>query len=131
MKKLIYEGEVKFYAYVDEKISSKQTVFYNPEMELARAVAVDIVKRLRPDRVCCLMDASGVRSLRLHKEAGAANIVANDRSSEACKLMKKNFSMNKADIEVVESDANAFLQAADGFDYIDVDPFGSPVKFLD
>lgn len=121
---------MEFYAY-DGKLSSRMLVFYNPKMELARSVSVDFVKKLNPQSVCCLMDASGVRSLRLWKEAGVKDITANDISEEACNLMQKNFLMSKANISIVNDDANAFLKKSGSFDYIDLDPFGSPAAFLD
>ena len=99
-------------------------------MMLARDVAVDIVRRLKPESICCLMDASGVRSLRFYKGSGVKNIVSNDISDEACKLMRKNFSLNKAKIKIAHGEANAFLQQSEGFDFIDLDPFGSPIRFL-
>ena len=129
MISLLQEGEVKFYAPTGEKISSKLPVFYNPQMKLARDVAVEIVRQLKPKNACCLMDASGIRSLRLWKEAGVENITANDISDAACELMEKNFSLNKAKIKIAKGDCNS-LETEEGFDYIDLDPFGSPVKFL-
>ena len=130
MLRLLQEGNVKFYAHVEGKISSGLPVFYNPGMKLARDVAVDVVGKLKPASVCCLMDASGIRSLRFYKEAGIRDIAANDISNEACRLMKRNFALNKAKIRIVGADANAFLRGSEGFDFIDLDPFGSPIKFL-
>lgn len=130
MLRLLQEGNARFYAHVEGKISSELPVFYNPWMMLARDVAVDVVRRLKPESVCCLMDASGIRSLRFYKEAGVKDITSNDISDGACRLMKKNFLLNKAKIKIAHGEANAFLQQSEGFDFIDLDPFGSPIRFL-
>ncbi len=130
MLKLIKEGDVEFYAHLESKVCAKLPVFFNSEMGLARDIAVDVVKRLGPKKACCLMDASGVRSLRLFKEAGVRDITANDQSVKACDLMRKNFALNNADINISNADANLFLLGSEGFDFIDLDPFGSPGKFL-
>ena len=62
------------------------------------------------------------------------NISINDSSQKAIALAKKNFrlngiSLNKANFSM--QDASIFLLNSAGFDYIDIDPFGSPNPFLD
>jgi len=57
------------------------------------------------------------------------HIHCNDLNESAVKLTKENIelnSLNEAPIEVFNLDANKFLEDAKGFDYIDIDPFGSP-----
>lgn len=53
-------------------------------------------------------------------------IVCNDANPKAVEYAKQNFSG-----KVQNSDANVFLHTNSAFDYIDLDPFGSPNPFLD
>jgi len=135
MLKKLQEGSCSFYASVG-KISKELPVFYNPEMKLNRDVSILLLKSV-PDkdlRVLDLLAGSGVRSARFVKELPASKIkeiIVNDNNKEAFRLIKKNLKLNKANAKVFNKDANELLLQSAGFDYIDVDPFGSPNPFLD
>ena len=61
-------------------------------------------------------------------------ILFNDINKIAVKTIKKNITLNKlpkSKIKIFNQDANLFLLENKGFDYIDIDPFGSPNPFLD
>jgi tRNA (guanine26-N2/guanine27-N2)-dimethyltransferase len=61
-------------------------------------------------------------------------IYLNDYDKTAVKNIQKNIKLNKVDknnIHISNKDANLFLLESKGFDYIDLDPFGSPNPFLD
>jgi tRNA (guanine26-N2/guanine27-N2)-dimethyltransferase len=117
------------------KVSKKLEVFYNPVMRFNRDVSVLLLNSLgRKDlQIGLPLAASGVRGVRFLKEVkGIRKVYFNDISKEAVKLIKKNIKMNKVrKIKVSNKDANIFLLESKGFDYIDIDPFGSPVGFLD
>ncbi|MEK6808724.1 MAG: hypothetical protein AABY14_03495, partial [Nanoarchaeota archaeon] len=58
----------------------------------------------------------------------------NDIKRSAYKLIKENLRQNALKgrkIRVHNEDANIFLLKSKGFNYIDIDPFGSPNQFLD
>jgi tRNA (guanine26-N2/guanine27-N2)-dimethyltransferase len=70
------------------------------------------------------------------------NFLLNDIKEEECNFnksielsnLRKNGSQGKRDykkIEVHNQDANILCQHITGFDYIDIDPYGSPNPFLD
>jgi len=122
---------------------SKAPVFYNPAMELNRDFAVLALqvhqKMVKRELVACEpLAGCGVRSVRLATEVeGVRAVVANDISSDAAKLAEANVKLNHLNEKVVVSneDANLVLSRYAAprrrFDYVDIDPFGSPVPYLD
>lgn len=139
---IISEGKVKFYASRDKagKISKELEVFYNPVMTFNRDVSVLLLNALNQKglQMCDLMAGSGVRSLRFLKELkqGIINhLVVNDYDDGFQELLKKNLKLNSIKendkIEIKSMDANKLLLDSIGFDYIDIDPFGSPNNFLE
>ena len=148
---IVEEGKVsvvvpKLSAYVKEAweyAPSKAPVFYNPAMELNRDLAVLALqayqKRLRREiSVCEPLTGCGIRGVRFSVEVdGVRKVFVNDINPEAAKLAKFNVEHNglAERVSVANEDANLFLSRYAAprkrFDYIDVDPFGSPVPYLD
>jgi tRNA (guanine26-N2/guanine27-N2)-dimethyltransferase len=119
------------------KISKKLEVFYNPVMKLNRDVSILLLNCV-PDKDMQIADplaGTGVRSIRFAKELKKGkinNISVNDYSS--AEKIEENLKLNNIDgnyISVHGKDANLFLLESKGFDYIDVDPFGTPNPFLE
>lgn len=75
------------------------------------------------------MAGSGARGIRIAREAGV-QVVLNDLNPMACDLSRRNAEANGVSCEVSNDDANHFLSDKK-FDFIDVDPFGPPVRYLD
>lgn len=109
-------------------------VFYNKQMEFGRDVSVMFGREVFEEgqRILDGLAASGARGLRLANECGVkADFVLNDRNLMAAVLMKQNAELNSlGHVQVVSRDLRALL-AEEQFDYIDIDPFGSPVDFID
>jgi len=126
-----------------EYAPSKAPVFYNPKMELNRDLAVlalQIYQRMvkRKLSACEPLTGCGVRGVRLAREVeGVQKVVINDISPEATKLAKFNVKSNKVTkrVDVLNEDANLLLSKYAAprkrFDYVDVDPFGSPSPYMD
>ncbi len=115
---------------------SRKEVFYNPDMELSRDISVAFLQALDIEDavVCDLLSAAGARAVRYAKETDAKTIVANDVSADALIYIKKNANANSVECKVIPSNsgANELLNAhPKQFDFIDIDPFGSPIHFLD
>jgi len=122
---------------------SKAPVFYNPRMELNRdlaVIALQAYQRMvkRKLSVCEPLTGCGIRGVRLASEVeGVHKVVINDISPEAAKLAKCNVKSNQLTKRVVvaNEDANLLLSRyaapCKRFDYIDVDPFGSPTPYMD
>ncbi len=126
-----------------EYAPSKAPVFYNPVMELNRDLAVLALQTYqrtinRGLSVCEPLAGCGVRGIRFAKEVkGVQKVLINDISEKASKLAKHNVQVSGLSkrVTVKNEDAN-FLLGCYGaprkrFDYIDVDPFGSPVPYMD
>ena len=132
----ITEGKAK--VIVSEgKISKKLPVFYNPVMKFNRDISVLLLSCVdkKNMQIALPLAGTGVRGIRLIKELKKAKIKSisfNDFNEKAFKSIKKNLALNKisSKIKVFNQDANLFLLNSSGFDYIDIDPFGSPNHFL-
>ena len=85
-------------------------------------------------RIALPLAGSGVRGIRFAKELDkgiAETIDMNDLSETAVIGILENLRRNKVEMAVHNKDANLFLLESSGFDYIDIDPFGTPNPFLD
>ena len=117
-------------------LDAKSPAFYNPAMTLNRDLSVLICKILKPLSAVDLLAATGVRGLRIKKEAGIKRVYINDASPTAISFAKKNAKLNKLKVEITTLRAHEFLatrykRADPKFGYVDIDPFGTPVPFLD
>lgn len=136
----------KLAAYVKEAweyAPSKAPVFYNPAMELNRDLAVLAMQTYQKNlgreiSVCEPLAGCGIRGIRFAVEVeGVRKVFVNDINPKAAKLAQFNVERNKlaSSVLVANEDANLFLSRYAAprkrFDYIDVDPFGSPVPYLD
>jgi len=137
MKHIIKEGKAKILASTG-KITAKMDVFYNPIMKLNRDISILLLNSTKKKnlRIADPLAASGVRSIRFLLETKKVGSVAiNDNSEKAVNAIIQNLKLSNIDlnkVEVYNKDANLFLLETIGnFDYIDIDPFGSPNYFLD
>ncbi|MEM2165913.1 MAG: tRNA (guanine(10)-N(2))-dimethyltransferase [Candidatus Bathyarchaeia archaeon] len=118
-------------------------VFYNPRMRTCRDIAVLALQSYqklvgRDLNVSEPLAGCGVRGIRFAREVeGIRSVYINDISERAYQLAKYNVLLNNLEDKVFVSndDANLFLgrHAApkNRFDFIDIDPFGSPAPYLD
>jgi len=108
--------------------------FYNPAMAVARDISVLVVRALasRPLRVLDGLAAAGALGLRIAREGGAnVEVVLNDKNPRAAALVRRNIERNAiGNARVVSEDLNGHL-ATHHYDIVELDPFGSPVPFLD
>lgn len=128
----------------EKKLSRKTEVFYNPVMKANRDISIAILNAWDKDhlQIADPFAASGIRSIRFLKELPTEKIktiVMNDYSEKAIEYIKENLSlnfpqkslMNAVNVEIFCTEASLFLLKSNGFNYIDIDPFGTPVPFLD
>ncbi len=133
---LAIEEGIKLFSFGD-KISKELDVFYNPVMKLNRDISLLVIATYfeKPIKFCDPMAASGIREMRFLKTIPKRfeKLVVGDISKTAIKNIKKNFRLNGISLKKVElKHQNAlFTIAQDYYDFIEVDPFGSPVPFLD
>jgi len=141
----ITEANITIEAPKEEKISAKLPVFYNPVMKFNRDISILLLKAIdnQDMQVCDLLAGSGIRAIRflaeLEKEK-IKSITINDYNEKAAELIKKNIEVNRklfqakhreAEINITNQEASSLLLQSTGFDYIDIDPFGTPNPFLD
>lgn len=118
---------------------AKGVPFYNPGMALNRDLSVLLVQREahRKGREIDVADAlagTGARSLRLANEVSQPLVVhANDADPTAITALERGIKANgisAARLKIVHGDAHPFL-ASRRFDIVDIDPYGSPMPFVD
>ena len=120
-------------------IRKKDAVFYNPEMRLNRDISILAIKAFkdmakRKITAADALSSSGIRTLRIAKEcANIEKVMINDMNPTAIAIAEKTAKDNNIDnAEFSVEDANVFLSKnKNHLDYIDIDPFGSPIYFLD
>lgn len=144
---MITEGKTKIEAPDPESFRTKAgdyapsltEVFYNPDMEFCRDISISVAQvaaaMLSKLYVCDPLAGVGIRGLRYANEVkGVARCAINDRSRDAFELIKRNISLNglNSAVEASSTDANIVLWGNPGkFNFVDLDPFGSPALFLD
>ncbi len=118
-------------------------VFYNPRMQLSRDIAILALRAFqrsskRPLRVADPLTGCGVRGIRFALEVeGLDQVEVNDLSPFAVELTRANIDRNHVGgkVKVSNLDCNLFLaknaSPKKRFDVLDLDPFGSPSRFLD
>ncbi len=139
--KVITEGKAKIKTWTKEIVSKDMPVFYNPLMKFNRDMSVLLLNSVDKNdmNIGDPMAGTGVRAVRLLtelKKGKIKSIQINDLSEKAVETIKENIELNKdnlnyEDIEVSQKDANLFILESQGFDYLDIDPFGTPNPFLD
>jgi tRNA (guanine26-N2/guanine27-N2)-dimethyltransferase len=127
------EAGIKIKVNPPKIVSRQMEVFYNPLMKFNRDLTSSLIKILKPKKIGLPLAATGIRGIRFLSENKNILVKFNDRAIEAIKLIKSNLKLNKIskNFEIHNLDANLFLLTQGGFDFIDIDPFGSPNPFLD
>lgn len=114
----------------------KKTHFFNPKVELSRDITVLVLNSLDSKgwTVCDALSATGARGIRIAKECNVKKVWLNDISDNNLKFMKKNTKLNSVKNKIIFSNKDANQLLSDSirvFDYIDLDPYGSPSYFFD
>lgn len=139
---LIKEGTTELFVY-KKKTSTKgpstrdQAPFYNPSMELNRDISILINQwflnaSMKHVHILDGLAASGIRGIRLaHELNGDFEVTINDRNDQSFSLIQQNIQKSSLkNITVFQRDINGLLSER-RYDSIDIDPFGSPVYFID
>ncbi len=129
----ILEGRVRLTVPGTSEEAIEEDVFYNPNQVLNRDLTVAVLRAYRErepraERYLDAMAASGVRGLRAAADGWTVTLC--DRDEEAVTACRANLAQNDLEGEVVQADANAHIHASP-YDVIDIDPYGSPIRFAD
>ena len=127
------EGKAIFKANLsgkDKGPGKAKGVFYNPAMRLSRDLHVAFAKQF--DFSGIMLDglaASGIRGIRLNLEAGV-NVEFCDSSKMATETIAENLKMNRIKGKIHNEHVEDLLQNRK-YDWIDIDPFGTPAPYLE
>lgn len=111
--------------------------FYNPSMEMNRDISVLVVQWFvdtmkKPLKILDGLAASGARGVRFANEVeGDFCVTINDWNKNAAELITKNIEQNKLNNAVARCEDFNHLLCDERFHYIDIDPFGTPVPYMD
>jgi tRNA (guanine26-N2/guanine27-N2)-dimethyltransferase len=123
----------------NEYVPSRAPVFYNPLMKENRDLAIAFLRQIRKEANEKIffgepLTGTGVRGIRAVLEAGVEHAWINDISKLATNITKVNVQRNKVEnfITIENMEANIFnLSHNSEFDFLDLDPFGSPSPYLE
>ena len=127
------EGKAIFKANLsgkDKGPGKAKGVFYNPAMRLSRDLHVAFAKQFNFSGI--MLDglaASGIRGIRLNLEAGV-NVEFCDSSRMATETIAGNLEMNGIKSKIYNERVEDLLQDRK-YDWIDIDPFGTPAPYLE
>jgi len=114
-------------------------VFYNPSARVSRDLTILVLESIYGSRDILFIDplaGTGIRGIRIALEKGGSGIV-NDVDPRAAYYIRRNIRVNGLEgrLEVYMQEANVLLNNLTftglAFDYIDLDPYGSPTPFID
>jgi tRNA (guanine26-N2/guanine27-N2)-dimethyltransferase len=138
---VVTEGKARVFV-PPGKVTRKDEAFYNPEMRYQRDVTIAALRvfsamRDAPEKglfVCDPLAGTGIRGIRVALEVpGVSGILMNDMSPRAFRVMERNVRAAKPSVpvEMKNCDADALLSSCGRtFDFLDIDPFGSPAPFF-
>jgi len=126
---IVVEGGTKLKVPAGGGISKSEEVFYNPHMALNRDLTVALCRILKPKTFADVMAGCGARGVRVVNEA-KVRVTLNDLNPKAVDLIRENAALNGVEADVECTDARSLLIGR-RFDYIDLDPFGPPVAYVD
>jgi tRNA (guanine26-N2/guanine27-N2)-dimethyltransferase len=144
--KLLREGKVKLLLPDDVILGeeARDVVFYNPFTSFSRDFSICVLKAYaniaekKSLRVAEPLTAGGVRGIRYAKEVEeVGEVVLSDVNPVAVRIARINAFLNQVHekVAVKLSNANSLLSKHDAkgkrFDFVDIDPFGSPAPYVD
>ncbi|NYT04744.1 MAG: tRNA (guanine(10)-N(2))-dimethyltransferase [Candidatus Methanofastidiosa archaeon] len=124
------EGRAKIEVPKFEKVTAKTPVFYNPKMAFSRDISVSVMNAIKlkeSGKVIDGLSGSGIRGIRYILESNS-EVYFNDHNPAATRLIERNLKLNSLEAPITKSDFNHVYGK---FEVVDIDPFGSPVRFLD
>ena len=106
--------------------------FYNASTVVNRDVSAASLPRfpVPPRRALDGLAGTGVWGIRMRLEAGVHEVHLSDVSPRACDLIRENLALNGLDDPVHHAPFDQAVEAGP-FDFVDIDPFGTPAPFLE
>jgi tRNA (guanine26-N2/guanine27-N2)-dimethyltransferase len=132
----VIEGSTKILVPEDHSKHGPGTktgeVFFNEQMAFNRDVGVMFLRALNRDfvTVCDAMTATGSRAVRIANEVPNTVVTANDFNPLAMQYIEANIETNGLKNCTASNRNMHSLLAENTYDYVDLDPFGSPAPFI-
>jgi len=137
--KIIEENTCKIKASEQKRDATKKVeVLYNPLMQSNRNIAIVLLNNIvnKGMKLALPLAGSGIRGLRFLKELKRgkfSELYVNDIKDDFEKQFLENVALSEIKskkFKIENKDANLFMLNYLGFDYLDLDPFGTPNPFL-
>jgi len=131
----IIEGNTRLFVPTRHSVKGpgkREKVFYNRQMAFSRDISILFFRatRFNGEAVDC-MAGTGARGVRITNEVeDGVEMTVNDASPLAYRYIEENILLNELDrCQPSCRDLHCLLSERK-FDYVDIDPFGTPVPFL-
>ncbi|MFO8132860.1 MAG: tRNA (guanine(26)-N(2))-dimethyltransferase [Thermoplasmatota archaeon] len=113
--------------------ASKKAGFYNPAMALDRDLCVLFCEHAAGEGCTRFLDglgATGIRGIRVANEVDAdIEVTVNDVNPVSCQAIRDTAASNGVDVTICNEDVRVLL-SRERYDYVDIDPYGSPAPFV-
>ncbi len=129
----VQEGGVEIEAPEQPDAGAGDAVFFNPVQELNRDLTIAVLRayREREGRATSYLDATAATGIRgVRAAADGWDVTCCDVDPDAVALCESNLDENALEGTTVQRDVNALLHE-DVFDVVDLDPFGTPIPYVD
>ena len=132
---ILQEGKTKFFLPEKKKNKGpgiKQAGFYNPVLELDRDLCVlvcQFAEHLGYKKFLDGLGATGIRGLRIANEVeGNIQVEISEINPVSFKRIERNVKLNSVAVKIWNMDVRLLCNTKK-YDYIDIDPYGSPSPF--
>ncbi|AAT42805.1 tRNA (guanine(26)-N(2))-dimethyltransferase [Picrophilus oshimae] len=129
---IINEGKIKINVpdkYFLKGPGRQMPGFYNADQKFNRDVTVSFIRFVRPRLALDAFGGTGVRGIRINVETGTRTVIS-EINKKSFEYIEKNINENNADVEAYNEGFECVLDKY-LFDYIDIDPYGSIVPYID
>lgn len=136
MAEIVREGDVSIFvelSHTHKGPGTRKIGFYNPVLEMDRDLTVAFCMYVAKQGGITFLDglaATGIRGIRIAKEIdGNVRVDINERNPQSYELVKQHIAQNCVDARAFNEHLCTLFQRQT-YDYIDIDPYGSPVPFI-
>ncbi len=103
--------------------------FYNRSQKLNRDVTILFLNWARPKLALDGFGGTGIRGIRFAVESGVRTVIS-ERNTVSSEIIRKNIEASGADVSLQKDTFQCALSQS-LFDFIDIDPYGSSVPYMD
>ena len=126
---------------LEQKVPPRDIAFFNPRAKLSRDFSIIVYSEFLKNfggqkSFLDGLSGLGARGLRVANEISGTEVHVNDLNPSALELSKKSAELNNlANYQISKNDIcqffNAFSKKGSRGAIVDIDPFGSPAKYID